>query len=115
MKQCPNCGAELSDDAVFCSYCGSRLETPPPEAAKTEPIPTNPTPANPFKTERQMADRPVEVSKSQFKKKGKSPRKKGRTLGIALIVLVLAILLAEGKDKAAPYRRNAGTLHIKAI
>lgn len=97
MKQCPNCGAELSDDAVFCSYCGSRLETPPPEAAKTEPIPTNPTPANPFKTARQMADRPVEVGKSQFKKKGKSPRKKGRTLGIALIVLFLAILLAEGE------------------
>lgn len=97
MKQCPNCGAELSDDAVFCSYCGSRLETPPPEAAKTEPIPTNPTPTNPFKTERQMADRPVEVGKSQFKKKGKSPRKKGRALGIALIVLFLAILLAEGE------------------
>lgn len=97
MKQCPNCGAKLSDDAVFCSYCGSRLETPPPEAAKTEPIPTNPTPANPFKTARQMADRPVEVGKSQFKKKGKSPRKKGRTLGIALIVLFLAILLAEGE------------------
>lgn len=97
MKQCPNCGAELSDDAVFCSYCGSRLETPPPEAAKTEPIPTNPTPTNPFKTERQMADRPVEVGKSQFKKKGKSPRKKGRAFGIALIVLFLAILLAEGE------------------
>lgn len=97
MKQCPNCGAELSDDAAFCSYCGSRLETPPSEAAKTEPIPTNPAPTNPFKTERQMADRPVEVGKSQFKKKGKSPRKKGRALGIALIVLFLAILLAEGE------------------
>lgn len=97
MKQCPNCGAELSDDAAFCSYCGSRLETPPPEAVKPEPIPTNTAPANPFKTGRQMADRPVEVGKSQFKKKGKSPRKKGRTLGIALIVLFLAILLAEGE------------------
>lgn len=97
MKQCPNCGAELSDDAAFCSYCGSRLETPPPEAVKTEPIPTNTAPANPFKTGRQMADRPVEVDKSQFKKKGKSSRKKGRTLGIALIVLVLAILLAESE------------------
>ena len=113
MKQCPNCGAELSDDAVFCSYCGSRLETPPPEAAKTEPIPTNPTPANPFKTERQMADRPVEVSKSQFKKKRKSPRKKGRTLGIALIVLFLAILLAEG-EKASEETPAADSTALSA-
>lgn len=113
MKQCPNCGAELSDDAVFCSYCGSRLETPPPEAAKTEPIPTNPTPATPFKTGRQMADRPVEVGKSQFKKKGKSPRKKGRTLGIALIVLVLAILLAEG-EKASEETPAADSTALSA-
>ena len=113
MKQCPNCGAELSDDAVFCSYCGSRLETPPPEAAKTEPIPTNPAPATPFKTGRQMADRPVEVGKSQFKKKGKSPRKKGRPLWIALIVLVLAILLAEG-EKASEETPAADSTALSA-
>ena len=113
MKQCPNCGAELSDDAVFCSYCGSKLETPPPEAAKTEPIPTNPAPATPFKTGRQMTDRPVEVGKSQFKKKGKSPRKKGRPLWIALIVLVLAILLAEG-EKASEETPAADSTALSA-
>lgn len=113
MKQCPNCGAELSDDAAFCSYCGSRLETPPPEAAKAEPIPTNPAPANPFKTRWQMADRPVEVSKPQFKKKEKSPRKKDRTLGIALIVLFLAILLAEG-EKASEETPAADSTALSA-
>ena len=113
MKQCPNCGAELSDDAAFCSYCGSRLETPPPEAVKTEPIPTNPAPANPFKTGRQMADRPMESNKPQPKKKRKSPRKKGRTLGIALIVLFLAILLAEG-EKASEETPAADSTALSA-
>ncbi len=30
--KCANCGAELSDDAKFCSFCGSKLDaaTPPP-------------------------------------------------------------------------------------
>lgn len=113
MKQCPNCGAELSNDAAFCSYCGSRLETPPPEAEKTEPIPTNPAPANPFKTGRQMADRPMESNKPQPKKKRKSPRKKGRTLGIALIVLFLAILLAEG-EKASEETPAADSTALSA-
>ena len=113
MKQCPNCGAELSDDAAFCSYCGSRLETPPPEAVKTEPIPTNPASANPFKTGRQMTDRPMESNKPQPKKKRKSPRKKGRTLGIALIVLFLAILLAEG-EKASEETPAADSTALSA-
>ena len=25
MKFCPNCGAELADDAVFCGACGTQL------------------------------------------------------------------------------------------
>ena len=29
MKYCPNCGAQLPDDAVFCSGCGTRLGAPP--------------------------------------------------------------------------------------
>ena len=50
MKKCPKCGAELSDDTKFCSYCGQKIEaetvTPPPiveedetlDASKNEPI-----------------------------------------------------------------------------
>ena len=32
MIKCSRCGAELSDDTKFCSYCGNRINatTPPP-------------------------------------------------------------------------------------
>ena len=82
MKQCPNCGAELSNDAAFCSYCGSRLETPPPDAEKTEPIPTNRAPANPFKTGRQMADRPMESNNHNPKRKENLPGKRAEPSGL---------------------------------
>ena len=26
MKRCPNCAAELPDDAVFCSECGTKID-----------------------------------------------------------------------------------------
>lgn len=39
MKQCPNCGAQLPDDAKFCSSCGTAIETAmPPDPP---PIPTD--------------------------------------------------------------------------
>lgn len=28
MKYCPNCGAQLPDNATFCSVCGARLGAP---------------------------------------------------------------------------------------
>ena len=29
MKYCPNCGAQLSDNANFCGSCGTRLDAAP--------------------------------------------------------------------------------------
>lgn len=40
MIKCSKCGAELSDDTRFCSYCGSKIDssTPPPPPIIEEPV-----------------------------------------------------------------------------
>ena len=32
MKYCPNCGAQLSDNANFCGSCGTRISAAQPQA-----------------------------------------------------------------------------------
>ena len=39
MKQCPNCGTQLPDEAKFCSSCGTAIETAMPPVPP--PIPTD--------------------------------------------------------------------------
>ncbi len=36
MKKCINCGAELPDEAVFCSYCGSVCQEAQEKASNSE-------------------------------------------------------------------------------
>ena len=37
MKYCPNCGAQLSDNANFCGSCGARIgATPQPQPQPAE-------------------------------------------------------------------------------
>ena len=48
MKYCTNCGTQLSDDAKFCSVCGTKQE--PAKAPASEPAPPKPKkPAAPKK------------------------------------------------------------------
>ena len=45
MIKCSKCGAELSDDTKFCSYCGNKIEapTPPPiEEYEEDVVPETP-------------------------------------------------------------------------
>ena len=47
MMKCSKCGAELSDDTQFCSYCGNKIEavTPSPiKETKEDSIPDDAQP-----------------------------------------------------------------------
>lgn len=37
MKYCPNCGAQLSDNANFCGSCGTRLGASQPQFDEQQP------------------------------------------------------------------------------
>ena len=37
---CPNCGATLNEDSLFCTACGAKLEPAPAPAPVNEPAPT---------------------------------------------------------------------------
>jgi uncharacterized Tic20 family protein len=41
MKKCPNCGADVQDDAAFCGVCGTKLNV------EAQPQPVQETPVNP--------------------------------------------------------------------
>lgn len=46
MKFCPNCGAQLADDATFCGECGTKLEeNTAASTASAEPAASAPEPA----------------------------------------------------------------------
>lgn len=37
MKYCPNCGAQLSDNANFCGSCGTRIGVSQPQFNEQQP------------------------------------------------------------------------------
>ena len=44
-KKCSNCGFDMSDDAVFCTECGTRMEAPKQNTTE-QPQPQNAQPQN---------------------------------------------------------------------
>lgn len=46
MKYCPNCGAQLPDDARFCGSCGTTVDAQPAQPAYTQPVYTQAPPQN---------------------------------------------------------------------
>lgn len=56
MKRCPNCNAEVPDDAKFCTHCGAKLAAVP-AAAKSEPVAAqNNQPQQPFQRKANSQD-----------------------------------------------------------
>lgn len=105
--KCSKCGAELSEDTKFCSYCGQKIEvTPPPIVEETE-IPPIPDVENvkEQKQEKAKSDAPKSFS-DKAKDKGieiwnkLSLYGKVTTVSIAVFVLLCLVALLAGKTAA---------------
>lgn len=79
---CSNCGKQIEDGAAFCSGCGTRLNS---QTQSTVQIPLG--------VEATVYQQPVQQQINQQPATAKSATKKGRTIGIVLLVcFVLAIM-----------------------
>lgn len=114
--KCSNCGAELSDDAIFCSNCGYKIETitPMPVMGETEITPAfknevevTPIPCDESVRETSKADDVSASLTGKLKKKisdkwhGLSIYGKIVIISIAVFLLLFLVALLFGKKAAA--------------
>lgn len=108
MIKCSKCGAELSDDTKFCSYCGNKIEatTPPPiKEDEGDIIPDVPQqePVNETErksdTQKSLADKIKDKASEKWYKLSTY----GKITAVAMIAFALLCLMAFlfGKTAAA--------------
>lgn len=129
--KCSNCGAELSEGALFCANCGTRVQAPeavpvtPNEPVNPVPTPeavpmTSSEPVNPAPTP-QPAPMPQPMSAPQVTPVMKKKSNKGVLIGVIVGVVALVCILAAfflpmllkskaGGEKMIVYMK-AGTLY----
>lgn len=97
MMKCPKCGAELSDDTNFCSYCGTKIEavTPPPiveENQASNDFGNGPVFAS--KSETDVRESLTDKIKGMMSEKWHKLSTYGKITTIAIIAFVLLCLVA---------------------
>ena len=105
MIKCSKCGAELSDDTRFCSYCGNKIEatTPPPiveddetpDASQSEPANAS-TPKS--DAPKSLADKIKDKASDKWRKL--NTYSKVTTVAIAVFVLLCLVAFLFGKTAA---------------
>lgn len=105
--KCSKCGAELSENARFCSYCGQKIEIASPSVMKETEIPPIPHIENfkEQKTEETKADAPKSFAGMAKDKGIEAWNKLSRfgkvaTVSFAVFVLLFLIALLEGNTAA---------------
>lgn len=103
--RCSKCGAELSEDTRFCSYCGNKVEMPPKqETVSEEDIPpiSLDEQVQDFQTQKEppksLADRMKEKTSAKWGKL--STYGKIATVAIAVFALLFIVALLSGKTAA---------------
>lgn len=96
--KCSKCGAELSDDTKFCSYCGQKIEkstTPPPIVEETEIPPIQNK--EPVIENSKKSDDPkslAEKIKDKASEKWSKLSTYGKITTVALVFFILCCLVA---------------------
>lgn len=103
--RCSKCGAELSEDTRFCSYCGNKVEMPPKqETVSEEDIPpiSLDEQVQDFQNQKEppksLADRMKEKTSAKWGKL--STYGKIATVAIAVFALLFIVALLSGKTAA---------------
>ena len=103
--RCSKCGAELSEDTKFCSYCGNKVEMPPKQETVSEedfpPISLDEQ-VQDFQNQKEppksLADRMKEKTSAKWGKL--STYGKIATVAIAVFALLFIVALLSGKTAA---------------
>ena len=103
--RCSKCGAELSEDTKFCSYCGNKVEMPPKQETVSEedipPISLDEQEQD-FQTQKEppksLADRMKEKVSAKWGKL--STYGKIATVAIVVFALLFIVALLSGKTAA---------------
>ena len=96
---CANCGAKLSQEAIFCPVCGTRTASQPagnnaPQTYQTAPQqPVQPTPQQAYQPAQPVY--PPQYQQSAPVQKEQKPKKKSSAL-TALIIVLVAVIAVEG-------------------
>ena len=102
--RCSKCGAELSEDTKFCSYCGNKVEMPSKqETVSEEDIPPIPSDGqmrdsqNQKETSKSLADKMKEKISAQWRKLSTY----GKSAAVAIVVFALLFIAALLSGKTA--------------
>lgn len=108
--KCSKCGAELSEDTKFCSYCGQKIEVTPPPAVEEPEIPPIPHVEKAQEEKARKSGKAKSDAPKSLADKGKdkgieiwnklSLYGKVTTVSIAVFVLLCLVALLAGKTAA---------------
>lgn len=105
MIKCSRCGAELSEDTKFCSYCGNKIEVTTPPPIKEDTISSGTFQTEQTKPNVKKSDAPKSVvdkikEKASAKWHDMSTYGKIATVAISIFVLLCLVAFIFGKTAA---------------